>query len=296
MRAAAARASARLLPQRVAAHAQAPACFCCSPARPNPAPPPPVLTPACPLALQGQAAAETTLGPAIDDKSEIGKLLQTLLSNPTQLHALRVVLGVQTNEALPLLRLPSGGQGSSSGGGGGEGGAPAADAEAAGGGGRGSVAGGGGCGGASPAAANVPGPVTDDPPSYDVARDILEGVGEFATQVQSEHVVLRMSLKLFNKTPAGGGLGTRAHAGYVLGCQQQLQRVVVVAAVPPTRHLPCSPSPSHPLPALPSHPPATCPPLPCLQTCPPTCASGCWGGWSRRRRRWRAASSRAACT
>lgn len=36
-----------------------------------------------------------TLLSAVDDKSEVGKLLNSLLANPFQLQALRLVLGMQ---------------------------------------------------------------------------------------------------------------------------------------------------------------------------------------------------------
>jgi hypothetical protein len=36
-----------------------------------------------------------TLLSAVDDKSEVGKLLSSLLANPFQLQALRLVLGMQ---------------------------------------------------------------------------------------------------------------------------------------------------------------------------------------------------------
>lgn len=49
---------------------------------------------------QNMCLAES-LASAVDEKTEVGKLLTGLLSNPLQLHALRVLLGVQTHPALP---------------------------------------------------------------------------------------------------------------------------------------------------------------------------------------------------
>jgi hypothetical protein len=45
-----------------------------------------------------------TLLAAVDDKSEVGKLLSSLLANPFQLQALRLVLGMQVSyKAVRLL-------------------------------------------------------------------------------------------------------------------------------------------------------------------------------------------------
>jgi hypothetical protein len=43
---------------------------------------------------QNMSMADTLLS-AVDDKSEVGKLLSSLLANPFQLQALRLVLGMQ---------------------------------------------------------------------------------------------------------------------------------------------------------------------------------------------------------
>lgn len=50
--------------------------------------------PLCPAHVPAQAA---------DEKSEVGKLLHSLMGNPYQLHALRLLLGVGTHPALPQL-------------------------------------------------------------------------------------------------------------------------------------------------------------------------------------------------
>lgn len=51
--------------------------------------------------LEQTMAMAESFSLAAEDKSEVGKLLQSLLSNPFQLHALRLLLGVQTHPALP---------------------------------------------------------------------------------------------------------------------------------------------------------------------------------------------------
>jgi hypothetical protein len=43
---------------------------------------------------------------------------------------------------------------------------------------------------------------SDQSRSYDLARDILAGRGEFSPAFESEHRMIRLSVKLFNKTPA----------------------------------------------------------------------------------------------
>lgn len=49
----------------------------------------------------------------------------------------------------------------------------------------------------TPATPDIP-----DPESYSLARDVLNGQRGFAPLFSSEHRALRISLKLFNKTPA----------------------------------------------------------------------------------------------
>jgi len=105
---------------------------------------------------------------AVDDKNDVGKLLQGLLSNPFQLQALRVLLGVPTHPALPT-PAPQ----------------PAEHLQPL-------------------TAAGAAGPVEQPvaPPTYEAARDIMDGVGSFAPTFDSDHKVLRLSAKLFNVTPA----------------------------------------------------------------------------------------------
>lgn len=45
-------------------------------------------------------------------------------------------------------------------------------------------------------------PDAPDPESYGLARDVLNGQRGFAPVFSSEHRALRISIKLFNKTPA----------------------------------------------------------------------------------------------
>lgn len=87
----------------------------------------------------------------IEDKSEIGRLLASLMHNPTQLHALRLLLGVQTHPALPAMQpyTPEQNVG------------PEA-----------SAAGAASC-----------------PPSYSIARDMLQGRGEYSPSFESDHKV-----------------------------------------------------------------------------------------------------------
>lgn len=104
----------------------------------------------------------------VDDNSEVGKMLHSLMQNPSQLHALKLLLGVQTNSALPS----------------------AAQISAFG---RTELA---------SACASSDDAGTSDPPAYSLARNILSGKDEFAPKFDSEHRALRLSLKLFNRTPA----------------------------------------------------------------------------------------------
>jgi hypothetical protein len=116
---------------------------------------------------QNMSLADSLLS-AVDDKSDVGKLLQGLLSNPFQLQALRVLLGVPTHPALPT-PAPQ----------------PAEHLQPL-------------------TAAGAAGPVEQPvaPPTYEAARDIMDGVGSFAPTFDSDHKVLRLSAKLFNVTPA----------------------------------------------------------------------------------------------
>ncbi|WIA40659.1 hypothetical protein OEZ86_004365 [Tetradesmus obliquus] len=120
-------------------------------------------------ALEQNMSLADSLLSAVDDKSDVGKLLQGLLSNPFQLQALRVLLGVQTHPALPQ---PAG--------------QPAEHVP--------QLAAAGAVPADAAAAANAP--------TYEIARDIMDGSGAFAPAFESEHRVLRLSAKLFNVTPA----------------------------------------------------------------------------------------------
>lgn len=91
------------------------------------------------------------------EAGDVGRLLASLMQNPSQLHALRLLLGVQTHPALPPL-------------------APF-QPEAA----------GGIDGGAGDDALAVP-----DPPTYNTARDIATGRGEWAPAYESDHKVGRV--------------------------------------------------------------------------------------------------------
>jgi hypothetical protein len=124
----------------------------------------------------GASLAEGLLG-AVDDRSDVGKLLAGLLSNPFQLQALRVLLGVQTHPALPAPAA-----------------APAEHTAAL-----------AAAGAASLAAGGTAGQAAQDTPaadSYALARDVVDGKGVYAPSFDSEHRSLRLAAKLFNITPA----------------------------------------------------------------------------------------------
>eukprot|EP00798_Chlamydomonas_sp_ICE-L_P013229 gene13229-19070_t len=94
-------------------------------------------------------------------EGDVGQLLTALMQQPAQLNALRLLLGVQTNAALPVMRPFR----------------PESNGEVD-------------VGGAEPS-------------SYSVAREILDGKGSFnPRQYSSEHASLRVSMKLFGRTPA----------------------------------------------------------------------------------------------
>lgn len=121
-----------------------------------------------------------TLLSAVDDKSEVGKLLSSLLANPFQLQALRLVLGMQTHPALPNQAAAPAEHAATLG-------ATAATATADG----------------STAAAAAAGPIPGGPApqSYEVSRSIMEGSGPYAPSFDSEGRVVRLAAKLFNVTP-----------------------------------------------------------------------------------------------
>ncbi|GFR47637.1 hypothetical protein Agub_g9379 [Astrephomene gubernaculifera] len=112
------------------------------------------------------AAAAAAGGVAFD--GDVGKLLACLMQNPTQLHALRLLLGVPTHPALPAAQ-------------------PAAALGAAAG---------------SPADSSSDASAPDQARTYGLARDILAGRNDYAPAFESEHRIVRLSMKLFNKTPA----------------------------------------------------------------------------------------------
>jgi len=106
--------------------------------------------------------------PATNGPPELARLLTGLMQNPQQLQALRLLLGVKSNAALPTLKPFEPFD------------CPVCEPDKA-------------CSGASSAG---------DPVSYALARDISQGKGEFAPAYASEHRSLRISMKLFNRTPA----------------------------------------------------------------------------------------------
>ena len=123
------------------------------------------------VAAAGAMAAAAAVGgaaggaPAVPgfEGGDVGKLLACLMQNPTQLHALRLLLGVPTHPALPAA-APAAGLGMAAGG----------DTAAQ----------------------------PDQARTYGLARDILAGRNEFSPAFESEHRMIRLSMKLFNKTPA----------------------------------------------------------------------------------------------
>lgn len=54
----------------------------------------------------------------------------------------------------------------------------------------------------APLAPIPPGQPCEEPPTYEVARDIMDSNGQFASGFDSEHKMLRLSVKMFNVTPA----------------------------------------------------------------------------------------------
>ncbi|KXZ55451.1 hypothetical protein GPECTOR_2g1000 [Gonium pectorale] len=113
-------------------------------------------------AAAGAAAAVAAAGSGASLDGDVGKLLASLMSNPTHLHALRLLLGVPTHPALPAAQAMAGSTADSS-----------SDASG-----------------------------SDQARTYSLARDILAGRNEFSPAFESEHRMVRLSMKLFNKTPA----------------------------------------------------------------------------------------------
>ncbi|KAG2485925.1 hypothetical protein HYH03_015369 [Edaphochlamys debaryana] len=114
-------------------------------------------------AAAAAAAAVGAGGVAFD--GDVGKLLACLMQSPAQLHALRLLLGVPTHPALPT---PGGAMGL----------------------------------GAMVASPESGSDGSDQARTYGLARDILAGRNEFSPAFESEHRMIRLSMKLFNKTPA----------------------------------------------------------------------------------------------
>lgn len=142
--------------------------------------------------LEAGASLAGELVTAVDEKTEVGKLLQGLLSNPFQLQALRVLLGVKTHPALPDQQgFPAEHEAALEG----AAAASAADPGAAGPGGPASASPSGSGSGSGTAGGS-------NPPSYEVARDIMEGAGPYAPDFDSDHRALRLCVKMFNATPA----------------------------------------------------------------------------------------------
>ncbi|KAI8476194.1 MAG: SBP domain-containing protein, partial [Monoraphidium minutum] len=135
--------------------------------------------------LEQSASLAGELAVAVDGNTDVGKVLQGLLSNPFQLQALRVLLGVKTHPALPD---PAG--------------FPAEHEAAL------AAADGGGDAAAAPGASGSDGEgagggaAASNPPSYEVARDIMEGAGPYAPGFDSDHRAVKLCLKMFNATPA----------------------------------------------------------------------------------------------
>jgi hypothetical protein len=135
--------------------------------------------------LEQSASLAGSLVSAVDEKSDVGKLLQGLLANPFQLQALRVLLGVKTHPALPE---PQGFPAEHE---------PALAAAAAGATPEGSPE---AAATAAQDAAAASG--SSSPPSYVVARDIMEGAGPFAPDFDSDHRSVKLCMKMFNATPS----------------------------------------------------------------------------------------------
>jgi len=120
------------------------------------------------------AAGAVAVAPSMSmggEGMDVSRFLETLMRNPQHLHAFRLLLGVQTHPALPPMQ-PFSPDTHSEGGAAGNG----AHTESAG--------------------------VSSDPATYALARDMLQGRGEFAPSYTSDHRTLRISMKLFNRTPA----------------------------------------------------------------------------------------------
>lgn len=114
--------------------------------------------------MGGSAVGLAAAGMPLD--GDVGRLLASLMQNPTQLHALRLLLGVSTHPALPAAQ-------------------PAA-----------AVA------GIIGANEDADAGRSDQARTYALARDILAGRNEFSPAFESEHRMVRLSMKLFNRTPA----------------------------------------------------------------------------------------------
>lgn len=126
---------------------------------------------------------------AFEDKSETGKLLQSLWQNPMQLQALRLMLGMHTNAALPrpapapaehtalfhseLATVK-----------------PQQEANV-----RSEKA-------TSALDVRTPKGEEADPASYRIAREVADSQGQYSSHFEPEHKVVRLSMKLFNTTPA----------------------------------------------------------------------------------------------
>ncbi|KXZ54384.1 hypothetical protein GPECTOR_5g462 [Gonium pectorale] len=124
-----------------------------------------------PAAVPGSVAGVGAGPSAAGFDGDIGKLVSSLMSNPTQLHALKLLLGVPTHPALPAMQptagmqLPLGGRA----------GSPDSPSDAS---------------------------ASDQARTYGLARDILAGRNEFAPAYTSEHRTVRLSMKLFSRTPS----------------------------------------------------------------------------------------------
>ncbi|KAG1672795.1 hypothetical protein FOA52_002783 [Chlamydomonas sp. UWO 241] len=114
------------------------------------------------------SSAAAAAGLAGGGAPDVSRLLFGLMQSPQQLQALRLLLGVPSNSALPPLK-------------------PYEPFD---------------CPVCEPGKACCDEPGGDDPAGYALARSISQGRGEHAPEYCSEHRVLRISMKLFNRTPA----------------------------------------------------------------------------------------------
>eukprot|EP00798_Chlamydomonas_sp_ICE-L_P013338 gene13338-19177_t len=109
--------------------------------------------------------------------TDVGQLLTDLMAQPAQLNALRMLLGIQSNAALPVMRP------------------------------------------FKPESSSIEPTPGVEPASYTLAREILDGNGKYNPKSYlSDHASLRVSMKLFGRTPADLPPDMKNHITSWLSC------------------------------------------------------------------------------